>query len=178
MQLKSFAIALAATAAILGAAACSDDENDTQANTSAASPTSAATTAPTAAPRPLQDVLKEALNEQYKARAGYQASATKFPDAAAFSAAATGATKSIEALTKLYAANNLTPPPDIFAGRVPAAADVKKACTDAADTEKANATLYDKLAKETTNADLVKALQEIKKTAQETNTPAFEACAK
>lgn len=178
MQLKSLAIALAATAAILGAAACSDDENDSPANTPATSPTTSATTAPTVAPRPLKDVLKDAINEEYKARATYQAIIAKFGEVTPFVNILAAENNHVEAWKRIYDANKLDVPPDIYAGRIVAPADLKKACEEGVAAEKADVALYDALMKETTDAEALKVMTEQRKVSQENHLPAFEACAK
>lgn len=74
--------------------------------------------------------------------------------------------------------NKLDVPPDIYAGRMVAPADLKKACAEGVEAEKADIALYDQLMKETTDAEALKVMAEQRKVSQENHLPAFEQCAR
>lgn len=165
-------IAGIAALAVLSSVACGDDDNGA---TSTIVPS--ATAQPTVAPRPLKDVLKDGINEEYRARATYQAVLDKFGQVAPFINIRNAENTHVDAWKRLYEVNKLDFPPDIYAGRMVAPADLKKACAEGVEAEKVDVALYDKLMKETTDAEALKVMAEQRKVSQENHLPAFEQCA-
>ena len=160
--------AIVGAAAVLTSMACGDDDDG------AAAPT--ATSAP-AVVRPLEQVLTEAINEEYKARATYQAVIEKHGAIAPFTNIVNAESTHVEAWKNLLQKNSFAVPADPYAGKVTAPETVKAACQAGVAAEKEDVALYDRLMKDTTDAEALKVMAEQRKVSQENHLPAFEKCA-
>jgi hypothetical protein len=180
-------LALIAAGMALTAVACGDDDDGdggtapsqtaaTEA-TATSAPGGTATSAPSGTARPLKDVLTEAINEEYKARATYQAVVDKFGQVAPFTNILQAENSHVEAWKRVFQINGITVPADPHAGKIAAPVDVKAACVAGVAAEKEDVALYDRLMKETTDAEALRVMTEQRKVSQENHLPAFERCA-
>ncbi len=126
----------------------------------------------------LEVVLTEAINEEYKAHATYQAVIDKFGDVAPFNNIIKAEQSHIDAWKRLFTANNLPIPADPFAGKVVAPETLKAACEAGVAAEKEDVALYDRLMSATTDAQVLAVMQQQRAVSQENHLPAFEACAR
>ncbi len=162
-------LAAAVVFATVGATvACGDDDDGSSATST---PAAAGTT------RTLESVLTEAINEEYKARATYQAVIDKLGDVGPFKNILASENQHVDAWKAQFEANKLTVPSDGFAGKVSAPADLKAACAIGVAAEKEDVALYDRLMKETTDDAVLKVMTAQRKVSQENHLPAFERCA-
>lgn len=175
---------LAASFAVF--AACGDDDdNSTPATTAsatqpAATTTSAATTttqATTTSQGNLQEILTEAVNEEYKARATYQAVIDKFGQQLPFTNIVSSENTHVEQWVSLLQKFGYPVPADPFAGKVTAPATLQAACATGVAAEKEDVALYDRLMKLTTNQEVLNVMQQQRQVSQDNHLPAFERCA-
>ena len=175
---------LAASAALFAGVACNDDDDGTEESpTSAGSATTVAATGTTAGAAgdselTLEEVLTEAINEEYKAHATYQAVLDKFGDVAPFNNIIKAEQSHIDAWKRLFTANNIPVPADPFAGKVQAPESLKVACEASVAAQDEDVALYDRLMKSTTDAQALAVMQQQRAVSQDNHLPAFQACAK
>ncbi len=176
---------LAASAALIAGVACTDDEDSPTQESSAtassatAAPATGTTTGSAGASEPsLEEVLTEAINEEYKAHATYQAVLDKFGDVAPFNNIIKAEQSHIDAWKRLFTANNMPVPADPFAGKVQAPESLKAACEAGVVAEEEDVALYDRLMQSTTDAEALAVMEQQRKVSQENHLPAFQACAK
>ena len=175
-----------AVLSLAGSVACGDESaaNPTETGTTPQSTAKGATTQPTAkqptpgSTRSLQAVLTDAINDEYRARATYAAVLEKFGQVTPFINIRNAENSHVESLKKVFDSNKIAVPEDTFAGKVTAPATVKDACAAGVAAEKANIALYDKLMKETTNAEALNVMTSLRSASNDNHLPAFEACAK
>jgi hypothetical protein len=100
---------------------------------------------------PLSDqtkqILGQALDEEYKARAIYQAIVDKYGNELPFVNILRSENMHVLALQRLFTANKLTIPTDNYAGKITAPATLAEAFKLAIDEEKADIVLYDNFLK-------------------------------
>lgn len=165
--------------ALVGAVACGDDDDgdggETPGATTAPS-TAAATATSAAAPRTALAILTEAINEEYKARATYVAAIARFGDNTPFANIAQSEDAHVEAWKREFDRLGLAIPADTFAGNVAPAATAKDACAAGVAAEKADVALYERLMKETTDAQLLAVMEQQRKVSLEQHLVAFERC--
>ena len=174
---------LAASAALFAGVACGDDDDGggTQELPSDAGTTATASSTGTPADTSeltLEEVLTEAINEEYKAHATYQAVLDKFGDVAPFNNIIKAEQSHIDAWKRLFTANNMPVPADPFAGKVQAPDSLKAACEAGVAAEEEDVALYDRLMKSTTDAQALAVMEQQRTVSQENHLPAFQACAK
>jgi len=136
MKFRTLLLIGGATAAIFVAAACGDDEGDS--NGAGSSPTTA--TQPASA---VKDALLESVNEEYKAHATYQGVVDKLGDVGPFSNIVKSEQSHIDAWKRLLTKYGVAIPADPFLGNVTVPATLKEACAAGAAAEKDDIALYD-----------------------------------
>ncbi|MGD9932694.1 MAG: DUF2202 domain-containing protein [Dehalococcoidia bacterium] len=177
---------LAASAALFASVACNGDDDDGGAQESPSAAGTATTIAATGTAAgtsgtselTLEEVLTEAINEEYKAHATYQAVLDKFGNVAPFNNIINAEQSHIDAWKRLFTANNMPVPADPFAGKVQAPESLKAACEAGVAAEEENVALYDRLMKSTTDAQSLAVMEQQRTVSQENHLPAFQACAK
>ncbi len=172
-----------AAVAVLGAsfavfAACGDDDdNGTPATTASATQPASPSTQATTTPGNLQEVLAEALNEEYKARATYQAVIDKFGQQLPFTNIVSSENTHVQQWVSLLQKFGYPVPADSFMGKVTAPATLQAACATGVAAEKEDVALYDRLMKLTTSQDVLNVMQQQRQVSQENHLPALERCA-
>lgn len=174
MKIRFLLVLAAAAAVAVGAVACGDDDDD-----SSATPVPSATTSGGSATQPadaLKAALIEAINEEYKAHATYQAVIDKFGSVAPFSNIVSSEQSHIDAWKTLLTKYQIAIPEDPFLGKVTAPASVKDACATGVAAEKEDVALYDRLMKTVTQSDVLTVMQQQRDVSQNNHLPAFERC--
>jgi rubrerythrin len=105
--------------------------------------------------------LDEAIQEEYLARATYQAILDKFGQELPFVNIVRSEGQHISALSRQYTLHGLAVPADSWAGKVSAPATLKDAFTAAIQLEKGDAALYDKLLKQVTEPELTRVFTQL-----------------
>ncbi len=129
-------------------------------------------------PTPLGDKTSQALvlaiNDEYKARAFYQAVIDRFGSVRPFANIVTAETAHIEALERLLSAYGLPVPPDTYAGSVQAPATLQEAAMAGIEAEKANVAMYDAFLTFVQEPDIVAVFTQLRDVSQTKHLPAFE----
>jgi hypothetical protein len=94
---------------------------------------------------PLHRALCEALDDEYKARATYQAVVDKFGSIIPFTNIIQSEQRHINALLSLFAERGLPVITDLYADGLAAPASIEEACRAAVEAEIENTALYDHL---------------------------------
>jgi hypothetical protein len=113
MWYRMLVLAPIAAVALVGAAACGDDDDDRDGG---AVPTATAAASPAA--RSTLDILTEAIREEYKARATYQAAIARFGDNTPFANVAQSEDEHVNAWRREFERLGLAVPEDTFSGKV------------------------------------------------------------
>lgn len=129
-------------------------------------------------PEQVIQALDWALDDEYKARATYDAVIKKFGDVRPFSNIREAEEKHINSLIGLYKKYNLDIPKSTWDGNMIAPESIVRACADGVQAEINNATLYrDKLLPVVTQyTDITKVFESLMRASQENHLPAFERC--
>lgn len=118
--------------------------------------------------------LSEALDDEYKARAAYQAIIAKFGPVRPFSNIIQSEQRHIDALLRLFAKRGWQPPTDRWSGNVPAPATLRDALALGVQAEIDNAGLYDRLFAMTDAPDVHRVFRNLRQASQERHLPAFQ----
>ena len=197
MKLRTSLILIGgAVLAALAATACGDDDDTddagqtsqptatqasgtqtspTQSSSTQTSPTQAGTAA-ASADAAIKAALLEAINEEYKAHATYQAVIDKFGQVAPFVNIVNSEQSHIDAWKTLLTKYGIAIPSDPFLGKVTAPASVSEACKVGVAAETEDVALYDRLMKTVSAADILAVMQQQRTVSQENHLPAFQRC--
>lgn len=130
------------------------------------------------APQPISDetsaALVMAINDEYRARATYQAVLAKFGPVTPFSNIVRSESAHIAALERLFNTYGLPIPPDTYAGNVVAPATLKDAAQTGVEAEKANVAMYDGFLTYVQEADVITMFTQLRDASQTKHLPAFE----
>ena len=129
-------------------------------------------------PQPLSNetgaALVMAINDEYKARATYQAVLDKFGSVAPFSNIVQSEATHIAALERLFNAYGLPIPPDTYAGHVQAPATLQDAAQTGVEAETANVAMYDNLLATVQEPDVRAVFAQLRSASQVKHLPAFQ----
>ena len=129
-------------------------------------------------PQPLSNetsaALVMAINDEYKARATYQAVLNKFGSVALFTNIVQSEATHIAALKRLFNAYGLPIPPDTYAGNVQAPATLEDAAQVGVEAEKANVAMYDGFLTFVKEPDIVAVFTQLRSASQVKHLPAFQ----
>jgi len=129
-------------------------------------------------PQPLSNetsaALVMAINDEYKARATYQAVLDKFGSVAPFSNIVQSETAHVAALARLFNAYGLPIPPDTYAGNVQAPTTLKDAAQVGVEAETANVAMYDGFLTFVKEPDIAAVFAQLRCASQVKHLPAFE----
>jgi len=120
--------------------------------------------------------LHEALDDEYHAWAIYDQVIQDFGLVRPFSNIRNAEARHIEALTRLFAQHDLTPPPNPWPGKVDRYRSMRDACAAAVEAEIANAALYERLLASTDRSDILMVFRNLRDASQERHLPAFRRC--
>lgn len=123
----------------------------------------------------LEEALREALDDEFRARATYRAVLRAFGDVRPFVNIVESEERHIVALLRLFERYDLALPADPWPARVAAPASFEAACQAAVDAERENAALYARLLEAAAGRpDVVQTFQRLLAASQENHLPAFE----
>ena len=125
----------------------------------------------------LSNALIEAINDEYKARATYQAVIAKFGKIRPFVNIAEAEGRHIDALLPLFAKYNIVVPDDDWDSRIEIPKSVLGACHLGIESEIENAEMYVRLLDSTVDfPDVQAVLKQLQRASKENHLPAFQRC--
>lgn len=125
-----------------------------------------------------RQALSEAINDEYQARALYQAAIAKFGGIRPFVNIVQAETQHAEELRALFAAYKVPVPADTHAGKVAAPATIQEACKIAVQAEIRNVAMYDRFLKFVKEPDIVAVFTRLRDASANRHLPAFQRCAR
>ncbi len=134
------------------------------------------TTASSALSATAASALDTAIDDEYKARAFYDAVIERFGPVRPFVPIRDAETRHIEALVRLYNVYSLGAPSDPYTGHLEAPDSVQNACQMAVDAEIANAALYDEILEGVTEEDVITVFERLRDASLYNHLPAFQRC--
>lgn len=120
--------------------------------------------------------LREALDDEYKARATYRQVIATFGPVRPFINIVEAEDRHARTLLNLFARFGVTPPEDTWAGRVAIPTSLEAACADAVQGEIENAAMYDRLLAMVDDPVVTEVLHRLQRASQENHLPAFRRC--
>ena len=120
--------------------------------------------------------LREALEDEYRARATYRQVIGKFGPVRPFVNIVEAEGRHAEALLAQFRRLGIAPEPDTWPGRVTAPATLAEACASAVQAEIENAAMYDRLLAQTTDPEVRAIMLRLREASQEHHLPAFRRC--
>jgi hypothetical protein len=125
----------------------------------------------------LKKILVEALEDEYKARASYQAVIRQFGDVRPFINIVEAEGRHIDALLPLFDKYAIEVPEDDWAHRVSCPASLREACQMGVTAEIDNAEMYHRLiAAAEDYPDVQAVLRQLQRASAENHLPAFQRC--
>lgn len=123
-----------------------------------------------------QQAMIDAINDEYQARAFYNAIIDKFGEIRPFSNIVYAETRHAERLGQLFNQYGLPVPEDSFAGKVEAPETLEIACQMAVEAEIANVKMYDHFLDFIQEKDLRDTFTQLRYVSQNNHKVAFERC--
>ena len=120
--------------------------------------------------------LREALEDEYRARATYRRIIDKFGPVRPFVNIVEAEERHAEALLTQFRRLGIAPQPDTWPARVVAPATLAEACAAAVQAEIENAAMYDRLLAQITDPQVGAVMLRLKVASQERHLPAFRRC--
>ncbi len=121
--------------------------------------------------------LREALDDEYKARATYQGVIDRFGPVRPFVNIIEAEERHANALLRLFERFGIEPPKDRWAGQVPAPSSLAEACKAGVEAEIENAAVYARLLAQVSDARVRDVLTRLQQASQQRHLPAFRRCA-
>ncbi|MGZ9116347.1 DUF2202 domain-containing protein [Methylocystis sp. FS] len=121
--------------------------------------------------------LREALDDEYKARATYQGVIDRFGPVRPFVNIIEAEERHANALLRLFERFGIEPPKDRWAGQVPAPSSLAEACKAGVEAEIENAAMYARLLAQVSDARVRDVLTRLQQASQQRHLPAFRRCA-
>ena len=125
---------------------------------------------------PTEAALREALDDEYKARAAYIKVIETFGAIRPFINIVDAEDRHASALLRQFERLGLTPPEDRWAGRIKAPASVAAACEEAVQGEIENAAMYKRLLAKVEDDAVRNVLLNLQDASQNRHLPAFRRC--
>jgi hypothetical protein len=122
--------------------------------------------------------MVESIEDEYKARAFYQAVIDKFGEVRPFSNIVHAEARHAEMWKSIFGKYGLEVPPDNYAGNTEAPENLKAACEAGIEGEIANIEMYDKFLTFVKEPDIREAIAKLRTASKERHLPAFERCAR
>ncbi|MEQ9487415.1 MAG: DUF2202 domain-containing protein [Alphaproteobacteria bacterium] len=123
-----------------------------------------------------EDALREALLDEYKARATYRKVIETFGEIRPFINIVEAEDRHAAALLRQFKRLNLDPPEDQWKGNVAAPASIMEACKAAVADEINNAEMYNRLLATVDDPTVKKVLLNLQAASQDRHLPAFRRC--
>ena len=121
--------------------------------------------------------LREALDDEYKARATYQGVIDRFGPVRPFVNIIEAEERHANALLRLFERFGIEPPKDRWAGQVAAPSNLAEACKAGVEAEIENAAMYARLLVQVSDARVRDVLTRLRQASQQRHLPAFRRCA-
>lgn len=122
------------------------------------------------------EALREALDDEYRARATYQKVIEAFGPVRPFVNIVEAEDRHAQALLALFAQFGVEPPPDKWAGQVDVPASLLEACQAGVEAEIENEAMYERLLRQTEHPDVLAVMRRLQEASQERHLPAFQRC--
>jgi hypothetical protein len=123
----------------------------------------------------LEEALKEALDDEYRARATYRAVLEAYGDVRPFVNIVDSEERHIGALGRLFARYGIEMPADPWPSRVSAPESLEAACAAGVEAELENRALYERLmAAAVGHPDVEETFRNLQSASQDNHLPAFE----
>lgn len=122
------------------------------------------------------DAVKEALDDEYKARATYLAVIKKHGEVCPFCNVVEAEERHANALIQIFQKYGLLIPADPYDGQIESPPSIEEACRQAVQSEIDNAAMYDRLLETITAPDVREVLENHQRASQENHLSAFERC--
>lgn len=123
-----------------------------------------------------QQAMIDAINDEYRSRALYEAVVQKFGSVRPFSNIVQAENNHVNLWISLFAKYGMTVPADSFAGKMSVADTFKGACQAGVENEIANVQMYDRVLGFVTQPDLQAAFRQLRQVSQERHLTAFQRC--
>jgi hypothetical protein len=123
-----------------------------------------------------QQAMIDSINDEYRARAFYQAVIEKFGSVRPFSNIVQSENNHVNLWMNIFAKYGIAVPTDSFAGNISVPDTLKDACKMGVTVEIDNVQMYDKFLNFVTEPDLKTAFTQLRQISQERHLPAFEHC--
>ena len=150
--------------ATMGFIACGDSSSPTAPSTTALTPE-------------VRAALERSLQDEYRAETTYQGIVEDLGQLAPFVNVLSAEQRHSASVAELFVRRELTPPPNSWTlAMVPHFTSIPAACSAAADTERANVTMYDELLRLALPADVRQVFENIRLASLTNHLPAFERC--
>lgn len=123
-----------------------------------------------------QQAMIDAINDEYYARAFYNAVIDQFGSIRPFSNIVQAEDRHVQLWNRLFTQYGLPIPDDTFAGNIEAPATLQDACQMGVEAEIANVQMYDRFLEFVQEPDLRAAFTQLRHVSQNNHKPAFERC--
>lgn len=123
-----------------------------------------------------KQAMIDAINDEYQARAFYNAVMQKFGSIRPFSNIVQAEDNHVNLWMNLFTQYGMTIPEDTFAGKMSVPDTLKAACQMGIDIEIDNVKMYDRFLQFVTQSDLKAAFSRLRQISQERHLPAFQRC--
>jgi len=123
-----------------------------------------------------QVALVEAIEDEYKARAFYEAVINKFGSVRPFSNIVNAEARHAQRLAALLIKYGMPVPPDTFTGTIETPDSLKTACKISIDGEIENLKMYDRFLSFVQEPDISAAFSQLRDASANRHLPAFERC--
>ena len=122
------------------------------------------------------DAMREALEDEYCARATYRKVVEAFGPVRPFVNIVDAEDRHTEALLALFARFGIESPPDTWPERVTAPSTLAEACRIAIDAEIENEAMYERLLAQIADLEVAAVMRRLQRASQERHLPAFKRC--
>ncbi|MFB2934467.1 DUF2202 domain-containing protein [Aerosakkonemataceae cyanobacterium BLCC-F154] len=123
-----------------------------------------------------QQAMIDSINDEYQARAFYNAVIKKFGEVRPFSNIVHAEDRHVNLWKTIFTQYGLPIPPDKFAGKVDVPDTLQAACQAGVKAEIANVAMYDRFLTFIQQPDLRAAFSQLRYVSQERHLPAFQRC--
>jgi rubrerythrin len=120
--------------------------------------------------------LREALEDEYRARATYHAVIDAFGPVRPFVNIVEAEDRHAKALLAHFARFGIAPPEDRWAGRAGAPSTLAEACRAGVEAEIENAGMYERLLRQISDPAVLAVMKRLQRASQERHLPAFRRC--
>jgi rubrerythrin len=122
------------------------------------------------------DAMREALEDEYRARASYRKVIEAFGPVRPFANIVEAEDRHAKALLALFERFGVEPPQDTWPGRVKAPSTLVEACRAGVEGEIENEAMYERLIAQITDPEVLTVMRRLQRASQERHLPAFRRC--